>query len=87
LSRPRGASLEKQRAQRGVIFSIAVERTAMENHSAANAARTAKLPKFEEQWHNIRMVYDQKSYLILLFGVSAKSKIKDNNFAIFASLR
>jgi hypothetical protein len=59
----------------------------MENHSAANAARTAKLPKFEEQWHNIRMLYGPKSYLLLLFAVSAKSKITDNNFAIFASLR
>jgi len=59
----------------------------MENHSAANAARTAKLPKFDEQWHSIRMVYGPKGYLILLFGVSAKSKIKENNSAIFASLR
>ena len=59
----------------------------MENHSAADAARTATPPKFEEQWHNIRMVHGPKGYLILLFGVSAKSKIKDHDSAVFASLR
>jgi hypothetical protein len=69
-------------------FLIAAERAAMRIPSAAYAAKSTYVINFLFMiYHYRQLLKHPTGCLVLLFGVSAKSKTNKKIFAIFATLR